>query len=69
MAKNDSRKQDELVRRRAAPLVTPTDLGAKASKNIAGGMNGILADVFALYMKTKNFHWHMSGPQRISCMR
>jgi starvation-inducible DNA-binding protein len=63
MAKNDSRKQDELVRRRAAPLVTPTDLGAKASKNIAGGMNGILADVFALYMKTKNFHWHMSGPQ------
>ena len=44
------------------PLITPTDLGAKASADIAGGMNAILADVFALYMKTKNFHWHMSGP-------
>ena len=44
------------------PLITPTDLGAKASAGIAGGMNAILADVFALYMKTKNFHWHMSGP-------
>jgi starvation-inducible DNA-binding protein len=62
MAKNDSSKQDDLARRREAPLVTPTDLGAKASKNIAGAMNGILADVFALYFKTKNFHWHMSGP-------
>jgi starvation-inducible DNA-binding protein len=47
--------------RRKASLVTPTDLGAVASRDIAGGMNGILADVFALYMKTKNFHWHMSG--------
>ena len=62
MAKNDSSKQDDLARRREAPLVTPTDLGAKASKNIAGAMNAILADVFALYFKTKNFHWHMSGP-------
>jgi len=61
MAKNDT-KRNELKRRRAAPLVTPTDLGDKASRDIAGGMNGILADVFALYMKTKNFHWHMSGP-------
>jgi starvation-inducible DNA-binding protein len=42
--------------------VTPTDLGAKASLDISGGMNAILADVFALYLKTKNFHWHMSGP-------
>jgi starvation-inducible DNA-binding protein len=55
-------KHDELMRRRGAPLITPTDLGAKASEEIAGGMNGILADVFSLYMKTKNFHWHMSGP-------
>ncbi len=55
-------KQNELLRRRGAPLITPTDLGAKASEDIAGGMNGILADVFSLYMKTKNFHWHMSGP-------
>jgi starvation-inducible DNA-binding protein len=63
MAKKLERsKETELKARRAAPLVTPTDLGAEASKNIAGGMNGILADVFALYLKTKNFHWHMSGP-------
>jgi starvation-inducible DNA-binding protein len=54
--------KSELTQRREAPLITPTDLGAAASKNIAGGMNAILADVFALYMKTKNFHWHMSGP-------
>ena len=42
--------------------MTPTDLGERASKDIAGGMNAILADVFALYLKTKNFHWHISGP-------
>ena len=54
--------RSELAQRREAPLITPTDLGAAASKNIAGSMNAILADVFALYMKTKNFHWHMSGP-------
>ncbi len=58
----DSSKQSELIRRREAPLITPTDLGAKASEDIAGGLNAILADVFALYLKTKNFHWHMSGP-------
>jgi starvation-inducible DNA-binding protein len=61
MAISESKKK-ELKNRRAAPLVTPTDLGAQASAEIAGGMNAILADVFALYMKTKNFHWHMSGP-------
>jgi starvation-inducible DNA-binding protein len=61
MAKTDSEKS-ELRRRRETPLITPTDLGAEASADIAGGMNAILADVFALYMKTKNFHWHMSGP-------
>ena len=44
------------------PLVTPTNLKAAATKDIAGAMNTILADVFALYLKTKNFHWHMSGP-------
>lgn len=43
-------------------MVTPTDLKAAATKDIAGTMNAILADVFALYLKTKNFHWHMSGP-------
>jgi starvation-inducible DNA-binding protein len=50
-----------LTRRRKAPLITPTDLGPEAHKNIAGPMNAILADV-ALYLKTKNFHWHISGP-------
>lgn len=45
-----------------APLLTPTDLKAAATKDVSAAMNGILADVFALYLKTKNFHWHMSGP-------
>ena len=45
-----------------AALATPTDLQAAAARDITGSMNAILADVFALYMKTKNFHWHMSGP-------
>lgn len=44
------------------PLMTPTDLNGEAAKEIAAAMNGILADVFALYLKTKNFHWHVSGP-------
>jgi len=59
---SQTRNRDDLVRRRKAPLITPTDLGDKASMDIAAGMNAILADVFALYLKTKNFHWHMSGP-------
>jgi starvation-inducible DNA-binding protein len=37
-------------------------MGTKATKDISAAMNGVLADVFALYLKTKNFHWHMSGP-------
>src|SRR5579872_2395234 len=45
-----------------APLNTPTDLKGTATKDISGALNGILADVWALYLKTKNFHWHMSGP-------
>jgi starvation-inducible DNA-binding protein len=51
-----------LVRRREAPLATSTDLHPKATRDISGALNAILADVFALYLKTKNFHWHMSGP-------
>jgi starvation-inducible DNA-binding protein len=43
-------------------LKTPTDLGANATKDIAGAVNALLADTFALYLKTKNFHWHMTGP-------
>src|SRR6202521_1010311 len=54
--------REDLVRRLSAPLATPTDLKPAATKDIAGAMNAILADVFALYLKTKNFHWHMSGP-------
>ena len=48
--------------RRTANLATPNDLGANASKDVAGGLNILLADVIALYFKTKNFHWHVSGP-------
>src|SRR5476649_1655656 len=59
--KSNTKRQDQETRRRA-PLATPTVLKQAASKDIAGAMNAILADVFALYMKTKNFHWHMSGP-------
>jgi starvation-inducible DNA-binding protein len=62
MRKITSERQEELRGRRDAPLITPTDLGADASRNIAGALNAILADVFSLYIKTKNFHWHMSGP-------
>jgi starvation-inducible DNA-binding protein len=54
--------REDLVRRLSAPLATPTDLKPAATKDIAAAMNAILADVFALYLKTKNFHWHMSGP-------
>jgi starvation-inducible DNA-binding protein len=42
--------------------VTPTTLNVELTRDISVGMNAILADVFALYIKTKNFHWHMSGP-------
>jgi starvation-inducible DNA-binding protein len=57
-----SNHRDTLVRLQEAPLATPTDLHAAATKDIAGALNALLADVFALYLKTKNFHWHMSGP-------
>jgi len=52
----------EMERRQEIPLTTPTDLKAEATRDISGAMNAILADVFALYLKTKNFHWHLSGP-------
>jgi starvation-inducible DNA-binding protein len=47
---------------RGAALQTPTDLGTNATADIAVALTGVLADMFALYLKTKNFHWHMSGP-------
>ena len=46
----------------SAALRTPTDLGSDATRDIAAALTGLLADMFALYLKTKNFHWHMSGP-------
>ena len=62
MKKPNLLKTVDLLHRRSAPLATRTDLSAAAAKDIAGAMNAILADVFALYLKTKNFHWHMTGP-------
>jgi starvation-inducible DNA-binding protein len=62
MIKPNSKRTSELAQRRDAPLATRTDLSRAAVKDISGAMNAILADVFALYLKTKNFHWHMSGP-------
>jgi len=48
--------------RQAAALSTPTGLGENATKEIGAALTALLADAFALYVKTKNFHWHMSGP-------
>ncbi len=48
--------------RQKAPLATPTDLGPDATRDLAPALTLLLADMFALYLKTKNFHWHMSGP-------
>ena len=62
MKKRTPTKTADLKTRRKAPLATPTDLKPAATRDIASAMNAILADVFALYLKTKNFHWHMSGP-------
>jgi starvation-inducible DNA-binding protein len=55
-------KREELTARRRTPLSTPTDLSAEGTRDIAGALNEVLADVFAMYLKTKNFHWHLSGP-------
>jgi starvation-inducible DNA-binding protein len=52
----------DVKERRTAPLQSPTDLGTNARRDIAAALNKLLADMFALYLKTKNFHWHVSGP-------
>src|SRR4030095_3917378 len=52
----------EAKARRMAPLDTPTNLGGNATRDISGALTTLLADMFALYIKTKNFHWHISGP-------
>src|ERR1022692_2473677 len=54
--------QEKLGTRRREALATPSALGPEAVKNITGALNALLADVFALYIKTKNFHWHARGP-------
>jgi starvation-inducible DNA-binding protein len=55
-------KANDAATRRKAPLRTPTSLASNAVQDISAALNALLADVFALYLKTKNFHWHMSGP-------
>ena len=52
----------ELVARRDAVLTPHTDIAPDAVKDIAGALTALVADVFTVYVKTKNFHWHMSGP-------
>jgi len=54
--------KNQLSALQKAPLATPTDIDPQAVKDISGALNALLADMFALYLKTKNFHWHMSGP-------
>src|SRR3954467_5394449 len=54
--------RNEVAKRREAPLRTPTVLSPDSVQNITAELNVLLADVFALYLKTKNFHWHVSGP-------
>lgn len=50
------------TKRRMAPLKTPAGLGEDATRDLSAELNALLADSFALYLKTKNYHWHMSGP-------
>jgi starvation-inducible DNA-binding protein len=54
--------RNKIAERRKSPLHTPSDIEPQRVKEITGALNALLADVFTLYLKTKNFHWHMSGP-------
>jgi starvation-inducible DNA-binding protein len=54
--------KSDLATRQKSPLNNPSDIAPKDVKEITGALNALLADVFTLYLKTKNFHWHMSGP-------
>jgi starvation-inducible DNA-binding protein len=54
--------KSELLNRRKSPLSTPSDIAPASVKDITAALNALTADVFSLYLKTKNFHWHMSGP-------
>ena len=63
MAKKlDTKQKAVATERRKRPIATPTDLAQDATRDISAALNQLLADVFALYLKTKNFHWHVSGP-------
>jgi starvation-inducible DNA-binding protein len=62
MKKYATKNAEHPIATRPTPIVTLTDLPPQAVKDIAEVMNAILADVFALYLKTKSFHWHVSGP-------
>jgi starvation-inducible DNA-binding protein len=55
-------KPESVKARRSAPLDTPSLFSANAVKDLSGALTKLLADFFALYVKTKNFHWHVSGP-------
>ncbi|HEY3627177.1 MAG TPA: DNA starvation/stationary phase protection protein [Terracidiphilus sp.] len=52
----------ELIEHQKSALATRSDIDPAAVQNISGALNALLADVFSLYIKTKNFHWHMTGP-------
>jgi starvation-inducible DNA-binding protein len=62
MSKLTEVDRERIALKRERPLTSPSDLKGSAARDIAAAMNGILADVFALYLKSKNFHWHLSGP-------
>jgi starvation-inducible DNA-binding protein len=55
-------KRTELIERQGASLLTHSDIDERAVRDISGALNALLADTFGLHLKTKNFHWHMSGP-------
>jgi starvation-inducible DNA-binding protein len=57
-----SSSKNEIVERQKAPLRTPSDIDPRAVKEISGALNALLADVFLLYLKSKNFDWHVRGP-------
>jgi starvation-inducible DNA-binding protein len=59
--RNSTHDGKQLKDRQRSPLATPTDLTAAATRDVSAAMNELLADVFALYLKTKHFHWHLSG--------
>jgi starvation-inducible DNA-binding protein len=62
MSKLTELDRERVIQKRERPLASPSDLKGNAARDIAAAMNGILADVLALHLKTKNFHWHVSGP-------